>query len=925
MNDTRMFLLRAACCAAMTFLLSAAVRNASAAELAPQPLYVSAGESALQPLYESLVKELREVLQSPRQAVPLPQHVDISWVDGKGIPWFSVLPPFKSRELSEAEEQFCLASAALDHGGFRLVMWGAVIGETEGRMLLQINHRRLAELTADGVRLLANKANVSFSAQCAWDGKRWLTRKLGGIHAWSLSAEPVLVARAEPALLNLAQWQNGGLAWPDAVGPEDQDACGTLKLPVTLMKDGTVTEEKWLIAKLWRPWHILESSDGKPLLIGKRIVCLEPDLPAKPDRKLLDQLFTALQSDDATAVDRLLARATLYAYEPKELEELQRRVKDLPASAGGNAQTVGRDPTAVVRHLSQGHQWYESMWVWNIRPLWPPTRRRDCVFLTAMHPTTDGKDVEGLFRLEANGKLHQETNLPPRSDDGTRFSVVRGPDAKTYILLRGKGMAEAAAGNLNWLAQGGIVSAMSQVSHVDGSGRAYLTDQVGLDALPVPVLWVLNLRKAADEPAPAQLMHTTFYAGVDAKRGRIWFTVTPKDLPQTVETATAHFKAPGDLPVQQQGGMFGVPVQRGGILCSAESGRVTRWFEAPGLEKHARLLVGPEGQLLALPFYTSDPVFLIQDGEVTKAKSLHVLAQQQFTPLLSLAPATEMPLAYGTPTALVQYRAVVRTDNLLWVNDNFRCEVYRDGKALGLAEQVGSNYYYLALAGPVKVKDQVGMLVITKKKVHGGARWHWVTVIGDHVVLNDGSPPAGEGKDDDTFPFNLDIAASITPLTDAPRDLAKADTEIVAGPGYVSVFGTRMWRTPGVPSTGSTCIDPAGVAFLTRSGAVLSEPGYNGVSLTREDGTSRNLEIACRRRLLSICAEEADGRLLCLVPDGLMWLRPDKDAGYVLDKTQFINWPLMPTLYLGQYGEWLYVANPLGQLAMIRMPPPAKP
>lgn len=307
------------------------------------------------------------------------------------------------------------------------------------------------------------------------------------------------------------------------------------------------------------------------------------------------------------------------------------------------------------------------------------------------------------------------------------------------------------------------------------------------------------------------------------------------------------------------------------LYCYAD-GQLYRCLTHPGL-RSATLLAGADGALFVVPPRRSEPTLVIDDDVVVAGPDLHALAEEHFDLLMRTAPDRALPrgspgLGIFAPRPSV---SLCRAGGMLWINQNGRTEVYRNGKSLFMDKRLtllSGRSERSGVLGPLEGKP-TGMLLTTRSDSIQDIFWATANDEGIALERSAEPPSAWPGGGTLTAPGRLESA----PLLDR-----------TAGRVYCYNGYDRVWEATG----------PRAYTPLPGAGAPVLAIRDSRLLVYRHAQTYRGYRIVTAAaqydvkptyvRQLRVLNEEQDGRLMCAGPEGIAWLRPGEGGEYVLDE-----------------------------------------
>jgi hypothetical protein len=254
---------------------------------------------------------------------------------------------------------------------------------------------------------------------------------------------------------------------------------------------------------------------------------------------------------------------------------------------------------------------------------------------------------------------------------------------------------------------------------------------------------------------------------------------------------------------------------------------------------------------------------LVSDNVAYFAKNLHELAETHTDIVLAAAPEKAVP-------AIFQEASLLRTGDTLWVYQNQKIEAYEHGKPLSLQRRLtllnASLQPPCGFIGPLKVDGEQKVLVMTQPETILGIFW---------------ATPAADG---------IKLAKSVDPteqwikgcyLERGAHYEGLPVVDFTGGKVYYCNGFDRIWETGG-PNLYKPRPDTGQPILITRTGELLVHRisrSYHGYSLF--SGNIRRDIDETYLKDIYILQELQDGTLIGKDPQGLVWLKPDSQKGYV--------------------------------------------
>jgi len=289
-----------------------------------------------------------------------------------------------------------------------------------------------------------------------------------------------------------------------------------------------------------------------------------------------------------------------------------------------------------------------------------------------------------------------------------------------------------------------------------------------------------------------------------------------------------------------------------------------------------------------------NPLAFLAGNVLRMDKDLHVLAERSFDALLAAAPDT-LPLESWREVVpnidadAVTPQQLLRTGDLLWVNAAGRVEIYARGRPLAVNDRLVLRGLQLhgarvrpLLVGPLHINGRTSVLL--RAAATEGSGYTWITPNDKGVQIDPVATLPADKRG--YFPVWL----GNVPLVATDRSAA-----------FFNCSEGRVWKIIG-PQTFHLAAD-AGTPFLglREADAFLatrSPYAKRGVRLCKP-GARIDVPVLASRRLDPV-AVAANGRILCLQPDGLSWLAPHPEQGYVVAATRRLPDGLAVNGYVGR-------------------------
>lgn len=839
-------------------------------------------------LYRLLVKELAATLERRGQLVPLPRNIQDVVIGAAGDPWFvvPVVDPDRPASLETTLDR-------LDphEPGFRILWEGSVVGRDRDRGMMIAAADPMSPRRPSGPSSVAIMDHDTTSTIAVAAGVRQAIR-VGDRHV--LLTDAGLVTKGEAVIWTgskvlsrmapvrmLPVGPNGLAVFASSQGPD-----GLQQLRLGLFDgDGQDTtqnqKQKWSIRTISGLGRhpvsaVVRLQDGQWLAITDRIIEIDADWHP---------------------------RDTANLYRGQSVRVMQVLRQDTADSAVLVIET--RDEA----NRSRGY---------------------------------------AVARLEPDGSLHPSCELPDRwwGPRGASGWVRDASDGVCGIIV-GKGLARLSERGLEWLGEGGRLAGNMKVVAADAHGRVYLREtrhRPGtMENADTEVLWVFSASSAdelkdskppAAEPFPVAIW-PLFSDPTAGAAGEVWFlTLSPQALSELRErgatlpadtagvvtkkvvvadatkpdrAATSH-QTPDD--VQE------APVR----LLRLDSPTTVTEYPNVELPSLARLVAGRSAIWIEgiTGSRDQDRLVFFDGTSFFRGGDVHALATTHFDAMLAAAPTAMLPgvQAY-LPHAdkLPPSFQILRTGNLLWVCGSGRVEVYDKGCPLSVSDRLQlretRRLEHPRLIGPLDRGDgQKSIVLLTAPGEI--ERFVWITPTDVGITIDQAEPPPRE--------FSPGVSLHV-PGRFAGLPLVSDDASWLAtcnGLGRVwQIFGPKTYVP--MPDAGDPILTvPKTDAFLARRGDLVR----SGVRICSPT-VRRDVPVTFTTRLDPV-AFAADGRLLCFAPDGVAWLTPDAEKGYVLSERRLLPHDLSPQTFVAAVGTSVVItaAVPSGETCLVAIPTP---
>jgi len=590
------------------------------------------------------------------------------------------------------------------------------------------------------------------------------------------------------------------------------------------------------------------------------------------------------------------------------------------------AGVLGIPPTRLAELIRDGYQYFDGQWIRNPQLI---TQKETVVILEASFVDADWKLRRGVFRLDNSGDLERMFAYEHKAGPAACqiFKTVSGEDLFFFPF---EGLARLNSGQLEWLDRSDEMKWMEQVLGCDNEGRIFFSSCESASAggssgsfNKSAQGWVIVGRVNYGEkfwvyrptiprnPSPIQRLFPVAHYPVMDSANRIWFcpTVPPQfDITPAAGSLTgceAATKAQTELAAAPLRPMTITTLARGmersfgaaeidaklDLYC-CEDGKVFRCLT--NLPLSTTLLAGGNGYVLGtVQDRDEQSAFIIENGQTaTLGIGLHQLAEQNYSLLLNAAPAASQPPGFRYLNSIIHSihfnPSLCRLNDLLWLNDRDKVEVYRNGKPLGFQLKLTIPSKKLAMLGPFSGTNGYRMLICNP---YGSDAYSsqsrigflWAAPVGESVEVTtaDQWPMGGLG---------------VTPVFHRARgnfylEETLTSSRVVTGPGA----SQRLFNT------GKPVIALKNGDWIYRSAETFSN--YRVVS--KEQSTDMKLSLARRFEILTQLEDE---RLLCAAPEGLLWLQRKGDGQYTISKELPLHTGGFAFSFIGEDARQLYLA-----------------
>jgi len=587
---------------------------------------------------------------------------------------------------------------------------------------------------------------------------------------------------------------------------------------------------------------------------------------------------------------------------------------------------LGVTPTRLAELIRDGYQYFDGQWIRNPQLI---TQKETEVILEASFVDTDWKARRGVFRLDDRGHL-QRLFAYEHETLASACQIFKTATGEEMFFFPFEGLARLSNGKLEWLDRSDEMKWMEQVVGSDNEGRIFFSSGESAAAGGSSGSfnksargWVIVGRASYGEKfwvyrptiprslSPIQRLFPVAHYPIMDSAHRIWFC--PTVPPQFAIGPAAGSLAGCEAAVRAQTELSAAPPRSMSVTTLARAPE--RTFGAAEIDAKLDLYCREDGKIFRcltnLPLSTTllagsngcvlgtvqdrdeQGAFIIENGQAaTLGIGLHQLAEKNYSLLFNAAPAASQPPGFRYLNSIIHSihfnPSLCRMNDLLWLNDRDKVEVYRDGKPLGLQLKLTIPSRKLALLGPFSGTNGYQMLICNPfgsdaYSSQSRIGFLWAAPIGDGVEVTtaDQWPMGGLG---------------VTPVFHRARgDFYLEETlmssRVVTGPGA----SKRLFNT------GKPVIALKNGDWIYQTAA----PFANYRVVSGEQATDMKLSLA---RPFEILAELEDERLLCATPEGLLWLQRKGDGQFTISKDLPLHTGGFAFSFIGEDAKQLYLA-----------------
>jgi hypothetical protein len=327
-------------------------------------------------------------------------------------------------------------------------------------------------------------------------------------------------------------------------------------------------------------------------------------------------------------------------------------------------------------------------------------------------------------------------------------------------------------------------------------------------------------------------------------------------------------------------------------LCRLKSPTLLAEYALPLSPAVPALVAGRDAVCIEGQRGRGDAQVVVVGDSVHRGRDLHALAETAFDTLLNAAPESVLPgpwcgvLHSEAPNVGPQ---ILRTKDLLWVNAEGRVEVYAKGRPLAVHDRLALRNVRLnapRIIGPLRAADGRPRVLLGAMNANV-EQFVWLTAGERGLEIEQAGPcPAWpESAVRDGVTDGLPLVAE--------------DRSTV----YVNHRAGRVWQLLGPQDCRPFADAGAPILAVPGGGFLAWRPLHtrSGVRVCTAGGR-HDVPVLFTRHLDPV-AFVANGRLLCLAPDGLALLAPDPRQGYVVETTRRLPDGFAPTSYVGRLGD----------------------
>jgi hypothetical protein len=677
---------------------------------------------------------------------------------------------------------------------------------------------------------------------------------------------------------------------------------------------------------------ILRLTDERWLGIGQKLTILRGGSSLGPSPEEIQAMSKAMEGKDQRAILGALAQVTQYPEE--QIEDLRKQIKSRFDALG--------DLFGGVDYLiSRGFQYYEGRWIFCRRLLAQDGIHSAILDLTFYDKFPTQK--RGIFRLNADGQLNllaEYDVVPgpgagPDSFETPQWQCLKTEKGEELFFWPRRGLAKAIDGKLDWFDTSEPFKILQNMLGCDQEGRIYFAalpkDSI-LDPVrsryqsPLTNYWVYR-PEAPLSPSPLRLLFPITGQPVMDSSNRVWFELaqfnvgkidgTMQGTPPALKAAE-RFRSVAWKGLQNSNSSQVVNETFYTALVCFENHKVSQLFTNLAID--TQLFAGSHGALIGMRKSAGNAgAFIIDGSSLNIGSDMHELVRRNPELMLNVAPA-KCCSAIGVVPQFVGLDFFddspapffCRSGDLLWVNQSGIVEAYRKGRPLGFDKlRTSLNCPASQMLGPLDMAGKPAMVLFRVSHSDKANVLFWVSEQTNNITIQPTEPlslngPAIATSDEDLF------SAHRGPVF--RPEFGKV--YFGSGSGALEVSGPLAHRL--IPNSGTPTL-------VTQKGDLIVEcgsAGYRGFHTCSERGGQ---DIAPTfSRVLSVEAENKNGELVCLGPEGVVWLQRNSSGDYVAAKELLMSGIGLIRSYVGETEQELFLTVADGRyqsyLAVVQKP-----
>ncbi|MBN1522451.1 MAG: hypothetical protein JW928_07955 [Candidatus Aureabacteria bacterium] len=711
----------------------------------------------------------------------------------------------------------------------------------------------------------------------------------------------------------------------------------------------------------------LRCEDGRWIVIGSKISFFKEEFDAEPKEEDIRAVLEAVKNKEQEKLKTLLANISLFPHQ--YFQELLRQLRDMPVQYRNlmniessfisymssirniNVADETQDekqrekikkvldnslermrksikeldeitemlspfsPQRIVELLSRQFQYFDGQWIGNIRVL--EADNANAALLMLNYADNDsGEILQGIFHLGNDGHLKEICS----SEEsifflGGHMNFVRDNQGRMIFFAPQKGLFLVDQGKLTKIDQSPTMKAMQNLLGCDRHGRLYFSQNrttSGHIRYSGRQIWVYKEGFEGLKEEPVKQLPAGVTTVLDSKK-RIWFVGYPhqpdifsglilssRSEQKSVEFIEKEIVWPNRKDIEEvmkkDDTRQYLDRQGGNVFCY-ENEKLCR-YPVNADQSEAQIIPGKSDSVYICSRSNRLPTYVIEENKIWEGKDLHELAEKNFDLLLRTAPdrcyiegvSLEEKNAKGN-TKICNYK------DIIWICDNNKIEAYKDAKPLFIQKRLElddgrTNISSPKIFGPVILKGKEKMMIMTNPSYVQDIFW---AILGKEGISIERSPePSWKWPD-------------CYRLTDPGKLACLPLVDFESGRVFYYNGGDRVWST--IDGKRYARIPYSGIPVFVekeKDMVVFRNEDYYGYRFMGKDICDiketyvKDLEIIYR---------EKDGQVVCLGPEGIVWLEPDDELVYniIYEKKIDPRYNLLDCI--GKVGEDLYVLS----------------